>query len=107
MDEEKLRTIIYTTIKDFFNTEIVSALLDLLKASEERIDETNKMIARLSEYATTTQQPIITTSHHSNSPETKHLMPTTNLPMSTLNSWKNYPLSVNNSPLPNHTTNNS
>lgn len=57
MDEENLRTIIYTTIKDFFNTEILSALLTLLKASEERIDETNKMIARLSEicndYATT------------------------------------------------------
>lgn len=49
MDEEKLKAIIYSTIKDFFDTEILSALLNLLKASEERIDETNKMIARLSE----------------------------------------------------------
>lgn len=49
MDDDKLREVIYSTIKDFFQTEIMSGLLGLLKSSEERIDETNKMIKRLSD----------------------------------------------------------
>lgn len=49
MDDDKLKTIITETIKEFFEDNVMTTLLGLLKASEQRIDETNRMIQRMSE----------------------------------------------------------
>lgn len=49
MDDDKLKTIITETIEEFFENNIMATLLGLLKASEQRIDETNRMIQRMSE----------------------------------------------------------
>lgn len=49
MDDDRLKTIVTETIKEFFENNVMATLLGLLKASEQRIDETNRMIQRLSE----------------------------------------------------------
>jgi hypothetical protein len=51
MDDEdnRLQKIITETFQDFFNSKIMAPMLELLRASEQRIDDTNKMIQRLSE----------------------------------------------------------
>lgn len=51
MDDEdnRLQKIITETFQNFFNSRIMAPLLELLRASEQRIDDTNKMIQRLSE----------------------------------------------------------
>ena len=49
MDDDRLKTIVTETIKEFFENNVMATLLGLLNASEQRIDETNRMIQRLSE----------------------------------------------------------
>lgn len=81
MDDEdnRLQKIITETFQNFFNSRIMAPLLELLRASEQRIDDTNKMIQRLSEICEHYTTLTANTSHPWSVQETRRLIAVPNL----------------------------